>query len=319
MALRSNLEYWQISLDSPEPIADDYYLFDEVIVNNHGLIQKVERLRELIIGYCVMLERDEDAAEKVLDEIYDIVVSIENIQYTEFVAFWKALDLSYSVFKKLPDKRGVLAEVLRKYCERRRRLYDALGYSNVVVQALYDSGTSRKKGKSGVQKLSDIIEDVFSDIVLAKTPEELDKYEVAYFLPESKNPLFEEVCRRYHLEYEFGREHQNKVPDAVLKVDGQLFLIEAKHIKEARGAQDKQVTEVIDFIKNSEEDESICYVSFMDGTYFNKFVQPSPRADKVKEQKEAIERHLAENKSNFFVNTAGMMALLEDLKDEIAI
>lgn len=92
MALKRNIEYWQISLKNPEPAADEYYIFDEVIIEDKELIRKVERLRELIISYCVMLDKDKKATEKILDEIYEIITSIDKIQYTEFIAFWKALE-----------------------------------------------------------------------------------------------------------------------------------------------------------------------------------------------------------------------------------
>ncbi len=122
MTLKRNIKYWQISLKNPEPTVDDYYIFDEVIIEDKELIQKVERLRELIISYCVMLEKDKKTAKKILNEIYEIIAFTYKIQYTEFVAFWK-----------------------EKYCSRRRKLYDKLGYSNITVQALYDSVVSRKK------------------------------------------------------------------------------------------------------------------------------------------------------------------------------
>ena len=103
MVIRKNMEYWRISLENPEPVADDYYIFDKIIVNDKNLIRKVERLRELIIAYCVIYERNEKASIDILNEIYKIIVSIDKIQYTEFIAFWKALDMSLSVFKKLPN------------------------------------------------------------------------------------------------------------------------------------------------------------------------------------------------------------------------
>lgn len=156
MVLKRNLEYWQISLKNPEAAVDEYYIFNEVIIEDKELIRKVERLRELIISYCVMLEKDKKAAGEILNEIYEIIISNDKIQYTEFIAFWKALDMSFSVFKKLPNHKIILAELLETYCLRRRQLYEKLGYSNVTVQALYDSGVSRKKGTAGIIKVLDL-------------------------------------------------------------------------------------------------------------------------------------------------------------------
>jgi len=72
--LKQNLDYWEISLKNPEPIIDEYYTFNKLIVQNQNLIQKVERLRELITTYCVLLKIDRQALSKVLDEIYMIAL-----------------------------------------------------------------------------------------------------------------------------------------------------------------------------------------------------------------------------------------------------
>jgi len=55
MAIKENIYYWKKSLEFPEPAADPFYTFDKLIVTNSELIKKVERLRELIIRYCILL------------------------------------------------------------------------------------------------------------------------------------------------------------------------------------------------------------------------------------------------------------------------
>jgi len=163
MKLKENIYYWKISLKHPEPVADDYYIFDQIIIADKDFTYKIERLRELIITYSVISGKSKRTASKVLDEIYEIITSIDKIQYTEFIAFWKVLDMSYSVFRKLPNPKLILRELLQKYCERRRKLYDNFGYSHTTVQALYDSGASRKKGKAGIYKLIDLIRSKFKN------------------------------------------------------------------------------------------------------------------------------------------------------------
>jgi len=317
MALKENIEYWRISLQNPEPVGDEYYVFDEIIVFDEKLIEKIEKLRELIISYCVVAEKNSETASEIFDEIYDIIISTDKIQYTEFVAFWKTMDVSYSAFKKLQNKKAILEELLKEYCKRRRKLYYALGYSNAIVQALYDSGTSRKKGSSGITKVRDLIKEILGDVEHVKTIDEFQNQKLAYFLPDSGDKeLFEEFLKKYEVHYQFGKSNQNKNPDIVLKVDNHLFIIEAKHIKESGGAQDKQIVELINFIKYSENSENVHYVSFMDGIYFNNFIWiSSNKNNKVSEQKASIEEYLKKNKNNFFVNTAGITAILEDLKD----
>jgi hypothetical protein len=309
------LDYWAISLKNPEPIIDEYYTFNKLIVQNQNLIQKVERLRELITTYCVLLEIDRQALGKVLDEIYTIALH-KNIQYTEFIAFWKTLDLSYSSFRQLPeqDRKLMLHKILEEYCKKRIKLYDELGYSNIVVQALYDSGVSRKKGKAGIEKITNLILQKLKNSQIFRTIDELRSQILGYFLPDKNKVLFDEFMENYNIEYRFSQTYQGKLPDVVLKVVDQFFIIEAKHINETGGAQDKQIAELISFINQREPSQNIHYVAFLDGLYFNYFINP-PKGSKVSQQKEDIENCLKHNHSNFFVNTAGFVNLLQDLSE----
>ena len=66
MALRDNIEYWKISLSNPEPLADEHYISYEVVATNAELIGKIERLRELIISYCVLIEKNTESVSGIL-------------------------------------------------------------------------------------------------------------------------------------------------------------------------------------------------------------------------------------------------------------
>jgi len=64
----------------------------------------------------------------------------------------------------------------------------------------------------------------------------------------------------------------------------------------------------------SEETEYIHWVSFLDGAYFKKFIFPNSNASKIRKQKDDIEKSLNDNPQNFFVNTAGLTAIIPDLR-----
>ena len=316
MGLRNNFYYWEVSLQNPEPLIDDYYTHDQIIVEDENLIENIERLRELITAYCVVLDRSEDSARDILEEIFDMVVNVERIQYTEFVAFWKAMDLSYSVFESLPIslRKSIFAEILKRYCRRRRKIYEKTGYSNMVVQALYDSSASRRTGVASIFKLVDLMEKTFGKIYHVKDIHMLTTFPTAYFLPDKGDKLlFDKFLKRFRIRYRFGRSHQGKRPDVVLKVGEHFFIIEAKHIKESGGAQNKQITELIRFVSHSEENTSIHYLAFMDGIYFNRFIPVEGSSVKMVRQRKSIEKALRKNSRNFFVNTAGFKTLMRDL------
>ena len=317
MDLKDNRYYWNISLKNPEPLADEYYVFDNIIITQE-LTQKVEKLRKLTATYCVLIEKNKEEANKIFNDIYQIVTSTENIQYTEFVAFWKTLDISYSIFKKLPNNRDILKDLLSEYCKKRQNLYNKLGHSDLVIQALYDNGTSRKKGNAAIEKIVDIVKSIFNDIRKANSLEDFEKLNITYILPDKKDKkLFKEFLKKSKLKFSYGRGKQNKFPDFLLKCDKHILIIEAKHLKEPGGKQNESVYELIEFIKQQEHNPYIHYVSFLDGIYFNLLIDP-PRTrreneNKIKRQRESIESALDEYKNNFFVNTAGFKTLLEDL------
>ncbi|WP_025209387.1 hypothetical protein [Hippea sp. KM1] len=319
MALKENVYYWKESLKHPEPVFDNYYVFDQVVVFEKDLIQKVNRLRELIISYCVVIEKDKNSALEILKEIHKIIVSVDKIQYMEFIAFWKTLDMSYSIFKKLPNQEFVLGDLIYEYCKRRRRLYDGLGYSNMVIQALYDNGTSRKKRTSAIEKIKGMVVDIFGEVFKADTVDDIDRLELAYILPDSGDKeLFLNFLYRFNLKFSYGKRNQNKIPDFLLKCKGRILIIEAKHIKEPGGEQNKSIGELIDFIHQKEDKNNIHYVGFVDGIYFNLLIDPSTSKgktkNKIQQQKNDIESSLSMYKNNFFVNTAGLNSLFMDLK-----
>lgn len=324
MNLKENFEYWKISLDNLESVGDEYYFSDEIVIDNEDLLQKVERLRELIITYCVLKGKEEsssngeyNAVDDVFQEIYDIILNINNIQYNEFVAFWKVLDISFSVFsRKVREKKEVLKDILSNYCERRREYYDQLGYSHTTIQAMYDNAASRRKGGTANTKLIDLINEYLHNPVYVKSLSDFEKEDVAYCLPDSGDAsIFYHFKKKYNINYIYGKKNQGKMFDMFLKVKEHFFFIEAKHMKEGGGAQNKQVAEIINFIRYSEDNPKFHYVTFMDGIYFNRYSRDDIRSGtKTDKQKSDIERFLRENKSNLFINTAGLRSLLLDLR-----
>ncbi len=343
MALKNNISYWEHSCNNPEPILDPFYFSIETIITNKELIKSVNTLRNYLSIYCTILDEDLPSEEKetilgfLLKKIDYLLSSVPNIQHTEFVAFWKTLGMSYSLFlRKLPklfgeeSKRNFLREAIKYYCKERKRLYDKEGCSNVVVQALYDDRTSKRQSNSGVKKLEDIIIGSFkSSIQKVWKIAHLKSFQFAYYIvdenQDAKNSV--DLCniirKELNIAYKFGDTHHNKVPDVVLKVNDEIFIIEAKHIKEEGGGQDKQILELIDFIEYQENNENIHYVSFLDGLYFNLFIklEKGERLNaisnntKLLTQYEKIKTILKNYKNNFFVNTAGFKKLINDVKE----
>lgn len=341
MPLKGNIFYWEHSLEHPEPEVDEEpYIHDKIIVDDVGYRAGVDRLRDLITTYCTLdtinetvpssMQNEGDSQlstcseslvgmrQKILEEIDKLLKEIKNIQHTEFVAYFKCLGMSHSIYRKLdaPARLAVLKKVLGSYCERRRKRYDQLGYTHVIQQALYDSAASRTQGSAAKQKLRQLIEQVSRELGVpiqeAGSPPELTQSEsgCSFYAVNSKKG-FEELREKEQFTYAYGQESQGKIPDLVIKIRDRLFILEAKHIRESGGAQDKQISELIKFIGQNES-KPISYVAFLDGSYFNKFSN-SEAPKKVRNQRDAIESTLKKYPNNYFVNTAGLCALLTDL------
>lgn len=320
MALKDNLEYWKISLENPELPGEELYTRDIVIVDKNDYCSTVNRLRELIITYCTVSEIDKsDSLQmEIVKRIDEIIINTENIQYTEFVAYWKSSDMTYSGYEALDvqTRLTVLTTLLNRYCEQRRKLYDQLGYTHVIQQALYDSASARSQSKAGVRKVQQLLTHVVGrEVHPVEDVGDFNSQSLCILLPDRNKAVFTDWLSHWQVRYSFGQTHQGKLPDILIKMGSIVFVLEAKHVKEPGGAQDKQITELIDYIRQQEQ-APIHYVAFLDGLYFNLFCQPVTDT-KPYRQRQDIEAALKQFNQNYFVNTKGLLKLLQDAYNSI--
>ena len=106
---------------------------------------------------------------------------------------------------------------------------------------------------------------------------------------------------------------QNKDLDLIIKIDNQIFIVEAKHLNTSGGGQDKQIAELIEIVNLKERDENIFYISFLDGNYSNILLANEKCGDKLKTQRREIKRYLKNNARNYWLNTKGFENLFSDL------
>lgn len=311
MGLKENISYWDFSLKNEEPIEDDYYVFDEIIINNPSFIEQVGNLRELIVKFCNSLKTENE--DKILDDVYTIIENTENIQHHEFIAFWKVLGTTYSTYKSFKEekKRERLKELLIKYCQMRLKIYNNLNYSNITIQALYDKGASRRTGIVANKKIIDLLDTYFENIYEVRSLDEFENNDISYFRLEKNTgkEILDDLCKKIQISKLISEKSFN----ITIKIKDQIFLIKTKHMKEAGGSQNSKIVELISFIKHSEESDNIHYVTFIDGIFFNRFSNKLITG-KAKSQKSLIERTLNDNKNNFFVNTSGLELIFKDMK-----
>jgi hypothetical protein len=323
LGMISNLELFQFSLDNPEPIIDDYYLKSGSLVisgdlrNPTDLMKKNLELLENISAYDTgRKKRDESSCAKAAGKILEIIKS-KNMNYSEFVSFWPVVDVSYSQFRKLDEENQetIIKKIVEKYIELRHGLYAACGYSATTLQAAKDAKAHKESGMLGVKKVCAILNRFgYSDADGGSSEDFVTQGDDKYITADKKGKkLFNALLGNYSIKFSWSAEKEEKMPDLMVRHGNHLFIVEHKHMKETGGGQDKQINEIISLIGFLENDPNIHYVSFLDGRYFNLFANDDVGKSKISNQLNNIKRNLTDNPSNYFVNTAGFIKLIESL------
>jgi len=299
MKIRENMYYWEISRLNPEPALDPSYIIDLKVREEH--LRAVKQMRRIIKRICGE-GRFEDA--ELLLEL-DRLLMMDGAQYSEFVAFMNTCDISQSIYAKLEENEriDILKHLLHAFCERRFHIYERLSEDDVcVMQAIMDRGAVRRFAGLGKTKVKDILARYgFKEVEMPSLFYAIrDKL---VFDVDRHKRHFTRICSLLGVQRDF-----KKRPDLMVRIYDHILIIEIKHIKEAGGAQDKQIKELIEFIDVSEpKEENIHYVSFMDGRYANTVFQGQHQYSG-----DAI-MALKRNPNNFFVNTAGFKHLVKDI------
>ena len=192
-------------------------------------------------------------------------------------------------------------------------MYTSHGYSDAILQVMCDNYSHKRNSKTTIDKITDAIE----PLGIRRLPQ-LVSFESAdqfYILPDKGDvDIYQNLVCKLSLEIKALRQEQDKLPDFVLKFDGEYYIGEAKMMKGSGGGQDKQLVEIINFIRYQEQNETVHFVVYFDGEYANMLLSATDRSPKIERQYRDIVKFLTENPRNFFVNPDGFAALLNDLR-----
>lgn len=315
----NNLDYFAFSAEHPEPTIDPFYNKGVMVIpptasESNLLTERNARLLELVSAFHILDETKSDAdnphLRKILEEVRSILDETPNINFTAFTQFFMVYNFAYSSYLALGrnEKLAFLDEMLRHYCEERHPVYLSHGYSNSILQVMSDNYSHKRNSKASINKMLSILEPLGFSKLEALNSMNGGK---VYFLPDKgDSDLFAEFRKRHSVAMRSASIEQGKLPDMVFGITGEWFIVEMKNIKGSGGGQDKQMTEVINFIRYSEKDPSIHYLVFLDGEYANRlFSRPSP---KIQRQHDDIRGCLKKNPGNYFVNTEGFRQFLSN-------
>lgn len=275
----NNIKLFNECLEHPakniDPIARD--TLNKVILPIDDSIQtelltKNTRLLELIISYANYKRIGNNSHNTEILAEMDECLRFDGMNYCPFSQYLMVHDVTYDMYlNKLTKEEKEY--IINSYLEDRHQLYLNRDYSDIIFQVLTDNYSHKRKGTMGVEKIRKICRE-FS---IPKINEESQiKNDLYYILPDvGDNKLFNKIIAVNHIKFDFRTTHQGKMPDSLIKVGNTFLVIEHKILKETGGGQDKQMTEIIDFISWGER--GVYYISFMDGILFNELINPSKK------------------------------------------
>ncbi len=276
---------------------------NELLSRNTNLVELITKYN----NYNVRGDKSHNA--EILAEM-DSCLRYDGMNFCPFSQYLMVHDVTYDMYlNKLTNEEKEF--IINCYLEDRHELYLNRDYSDIIFQVLTDNYSHKRKGSLGVEKLKKICKKLnipkLNDISLIDN----DMY---YILPDAgDNHIFDKIIERNHINFDFRVNHQGKMPDALIKYKNTFLIVEHKILKESGGGQDKQMTEIIDFVGYGER--GIYYISYMDGILFNELLNPSPR-NKLYRDKQNIISNLERNPYNYFVNEYGFMKIMSNILND---
>lgn len=310
--ISNNIHYLQTSIDNKEEILDDFYLYTSYDKNIDKYVEYTKKLKDILITIKTLKNKKLDINNELYFEVQSLINSFA--KKSEFACFITACDCNIDIFKENNN-----IEILKKIIDIFLKKRDICEFTyREWIQAILDSGSSRKKGVNGQNKLIEICKKYNYNFVNNFNDFINNKKVVANF---TKNGDFSIKNLKNKLDIDLNFGNQNKILDIFVKNNNQYFCIEAKHIKTFGGEQDKQIHELINIIKKQTNNKNIHYIAFLDGIYSNhlltnKMLESNLDTNKnkiIKQQYDIIEA-LKVNTENFWLNTNGFIGLLKDLE-----
>ena len=318
----TNIELFEYSGQHPVPLIDPYYNKDKIIIPptkelTNELIQANSKLIELITVFNYLNEEGRDSEDvevmKIVEKVQCILDNVIGINFSAFSQFFMVYNSAYNSYKEYsePKKKQFIYEMLRRYCQERHAMYSSHGYSNAILQVMCDNYSHKRNSKTTIDKIVDTIEPMgFRRLSGIKSLVDEQKF---YFLPDKGDvDIYQRMVRELSLETKALSQEQDKLPDFVLRCNDEYYIGEAKMMKGSGGGQDKQLVEIINFIRYREQNKKVHYVVYFDGEYANMLLSSERRTPKLQRQYQDIVRCLTANPGNFFVNPDGFLALLTD-------
>jgi len=285
----------------------------ELMIANHRLI-------ELITTYKTIrhnISFDENSKNIIINQIANILETTKLINYSSFCVYLQVLGYSFSTYisdknkMNQEEKIELIKKLVNLYIDYRHDLYSYHGYSDQVLQVNSDASSSRRNGKTGIEKMETIL--IPQGFVHARNPVQFENCPLVYLFPDKGDVfLFNDILKSNQIKFEFRATRDNKNPDIFLKIYNHYYILEHKMTNGGGGSQNAEINEIIQFINYSELISNWHYISCLQGNFFKK-LNKTTNEPKTQNQYNNIIKALENNPNNYFVNGKGFEKLIIDL------
>lgn len=319
-----NFHYFKFSQENNDDILDFSKPQGLLVVNQNEqfddtpLMEANRKLIDLISEYRnYRTGVDKEILNSTIDDVINVLENTYLINYSPFCVYFQVVGYSYSSYMSDKDsmtiyeKRNIIQQLLDLYIENRHNIYQRLGYSEIILQVQSDASSNRRKGKTGIVKMLDIMSPY--GFVRAKQLLDFRRNEYCYLLPDKGDlSLFNRVLKDNGIRFEFRETRDNKNPDLFLKINNDFYILEHKLTNGGGGAQNAEINEIIQFIGYEEEKKNWHYISCLQGDFFKKLNSES-KEPKAFSQYQNIINNLTLHSGNFFLNGKGFERFINDL------
>ena len=289
-------------MSKPELIWDKkFYPFLQSTVKENEY-RNIVKMEEYLHGL------NSDISIREIKELFNFLGK-KGCEKSYFSFFLRTCDLSVAelINRDYYNERERIAaakSAIKNYREKRR----GVKTDKNSLQAYNDSQTAKRRSDAGEKKVIEL-----SGLKIASTVADLDS-KIAKINKSSGQFSMSKIKKEFGIKFKFSKK--DKVPDCIFKIEDDVFIVEAKHVKGEGDRQNSSLSELISMLELKENKPNIHYIAFLDGSYTKYLAVSEPKKDgnKLEKQKYRIIETLQKNKNNYFLNTAGFERFVDDLR-----
>lgn len=323
--MKSNLEVFTLMKKNPESLIDRYYADQNNLIiipktkdESNVLTKAAEDLYRYIdtfetLNTDLKNQTSTDLIHQLLIKIDDIIMNTPNINFTPFCQYFLVYNLSQSLYRVIEDndRLPLLKDLIIGYIENRHHIYKSHGYTPVVMQTMYDNYSHKRKNKIGGIKIATQLQEIGITNIITHIDED-DVLDTYYLIPDMFNKtLIQEIFNKNNIT--INSDKLSQLPDIIIKIKKDYFLIEHQTMKEIGGGKEKKAKEKLNYIKQKTTNPHLHFITYIDGLLSNAIFSQNKVRQRIRAQE--FQRILKVKPQNYLMNTFAFSEFFKDLKE----